>query len=81
LEWLVGAHEIAAKPVALISASYTGGNRALTGLTETLAVMGANVLPHSLRIPQATRTVTDGRLTPLPARARHAKGQEPPLRR
>ncbi|MDX6331364.1 MAG: hypothetical protein QOI83_3747 [Streptomycetaceae bacterium] len=69
LERLVGAREIAAKPVALISASYTGGDRALTRLTETLAVMGANMLPHSLRIPQATRTVTDSRLTDKPTLA------------
>jgi chromate reductase len=61
----VGGGEIAAKPVALMSASpaITGGDRARAWLTETLTVMGASVLPESLRIPRATRKVTDGRLT------------------
>ncbi|MDH6623076.1 chromate reductase [Streptomyces sp. LBL] len=68
LEWLVGGGEIAAKPVALASASpaITGGDRARAWLTETLTVMGASVLPDSLRIPQATRKVRDGHITDEP---------------
>ncbi|MCE0445230.1 NAD(P)H-dependent oxidoreductase, partial [Streptomyces tricolor] len=56
LEWLVGGGEIAAKPVALASASpaITGGDRARAWLAETLTVMGAQVIPQDLRIPQAT---------------------------
>ncbi|MFF4274487.1 NADPH-dependent FMN reductase [Streptomyces sp. NPDC001536] len=71
LEWLVGGGEMADKPVALVSASpaVTGGDRARAWLTETLTVMGANVLPDGLRIPQATRKVTDGRLADEPTLA------------
>ncbi|WP_019071566.1 NADPH-dependent FMN reductase [Streptomyces hokutonensis] len=71
LEWLVGGGEIAMKPVALMSASpaVTGGDRARAWLTETLTVMGANVLADGLRIPQATRKVKDGRLTDEPTLA------------
>jgi chromate reductase, NAD(P)H dehydrogenase (quinone) len=68
LEWLVGGGEIAGKPVALMSASpaVTGGDRARAWLTETLTVMGANVLPTDLRIPLATAKVKAGRLTDEP---------------
>ncbi|QKW09289.1 NAD(P)H-dependent oxidoreductase [Streptomyces sp. NA04227] len=71
LEWLVGGGEIAEKPVALMSASpaVTGGDRARAWLTETLTVMGASVLTESLRVPMATRKVTDGRLTDEPTLA------------
>ncbi|WP_093629920.1 hypothetical protein [Streptomyces sp. 3213.3] len=51
------------------SPAVTGGDRARAWLTETLTVMGANVLPDGLRIPQATRKVTDGRLTDEPTLA------------
>lgn len=65
LEWMVGGGEIAAKPVALMSASpaATGGNRAQAWLRETLTIMGADVLPDGLLIPLASRKVTEGRLT------------------
>ncbi|MGW0882368.1 NADPH-dependent FMN reductase [Streptomyces sp. NPDC002671] len=65
LEWLVGGGEIAAKPVALVSASpaNTGGDHARAWLTQTLTVMGAHVLPGDLRIPRATGKITNGRLT------------------
>jgi len=71
LEWLVGGGEIAGKPVALMSASpaITGGNRAQAWVGETLTVMGADVLPDGLKIPQATRKVTNGRLTDEPTLA------------
>lgn len=64
LEWMVGGGEIAAKPVALASASTapTGGDNARAWLTQTLTVMGANVLPHDVRIPMAARKVAGGRL-------------------
>ena len=68
LEWLVGGGEISGKPVALASASpaVTGGDRARAWLTETLTIMGANVLPEGLRVSQATRKVTDGRISDEP---------------
>ncbi|MEU5366924.1 NADPH-dependent FMN reductase [Streptomyces sp. NPDC005925] len=71
LEWLVGGGEIAAKPVALVSASpaVTGGDNARAWLTQTLTVMGAAVLPDGLRIPQATRKIADGRITDEPTLA------------
>ncbi|MEU3659160.1 NAD(P)H-dependent oxidoreductase [Streptomyces sp. NPDC032940] len=65
LEWMVGGGEIAAKPVALVSAStaVTGGDNARAWLSQTLTVMGAQVIPQDLRIPQAARKITDGRIT------------------
>ncbi|MFJ4870082.1 NADPH-dependent FMN reductase [Streptomyces sp. NPDC088757] len=68
LEWLVGGGEIAAKPVALVSAStaITGGDNARAWLSQTLTVMGARVIPQDLRIPQVVRKVADGRLTDEP---------------
>ncbi|MEU3255988.1 NADPH-dependent FMN reductase [Streptomyces sp. NPDC006997] len=68
LEWLVGGGEIAAKPVALVSAStaITGGDNARAWLSQTLTVMGARVIPRDLRIPQAARKITDGRVTDEP---------------
>ncbi|MDQ0789706.1 chromate reductase [Streptomyces sp. B3I7] len=68
LEWLVGGGEIAAKPVALVSAStaITGGDNARAWLSQTLAVMGVRVIPQQLRIPQAARKFTDGRVTDEP---------------
>ncbi|MFD9393187.1 NADPH-dependent FMN reductase [Streptomyces sp. NPDC060000] len=64
LEWLVGGGETAGLPVALMSASpaVTGGDRAQAWLSETLTVMGADVLEDGLKIPQATRKVRDGRV-------------------
>ena len=68
LEWLVGGGEIAAKPVALVSASTatSGGDNARAWLSRTLTVMGARVIPQDLGIPQAARKVADGRLTDEP---------------
>ncbi|MEU9712881.1 NAD(P)H-dependent oxidoreductase [Streptomyces sp. NPDC047967] len=68
LEWMVGGGEIAAKPVALVSASTstTGGGNARAWLAQTLTVMGAEVIPQVLRISQATRRIEDGRLTDGP---------------
>ncbi|MGW1162708.1 NADPH-dependent FMN reductase [Streptomyces sp. NPDC002513] len=68
LEWLVGGGEIAAKPVALVSAStaITGGDNARAWLSQTLTVMGAQVIPQDLRIPQAARKIADGRVTDEP---------------
>ncbi|WP_251093155.1 NAD(P)H-dependent oxidoreductase [Streptomyces sp. Caat 7-52] len=71
LEWMIGGGEICDKPVALASASpaVTGGDRARAWLAETLAMMGARVIPQELRIPQATRKIVDGRITDEPTRA------------
>jgi NAD(P)H-dependent FMN reductase len=71
LEWLVGGGEADGKPVALASASptATGGDRARAWLAETLTVMGAQVIPRDLRIPQAMLKITDGRVTDEPTRA------------
>ncbi|MFE9299838.1 NADPH-dependent FMN reductase [Streptomyces sp. NPDC006856] len=68
LEWMVGGGEIAAKPVALVSASTstTGGDNARAWLAQTLTVMGAQVIPQDLRVSQATRKIEDGRLTDGP---------------
>ncbi|MFE3433816.1 NADPH-dependent FMN reductase [Streptomyces sp. NPDC059171] len=68
LEWMVGGGEIAAKPVALVSASTstTGGGNARAWLAQTLTVMGAQVIPQDLRNSQATRKIEDGRLTDGP---------------
>ena len=35
-------------------------------LSQTLTVMGAQVIPQELRIPQAARKITDGRVTDEP---------------
>lgn len=71
LEWLIGGGEVDTKPVALASASpaASGGDRARAWLAETLAVMGARVLPRDLRVPQATLKIADGRITDEPTRA------------
>ncbi|GAA2235704.1 hypothetical protein GCM10010360_70810 [Streptomyces nogalater] len=75
LEWLVGGGEVDGKPVALASASpaATGGDRARAWLAETLAVMGARVIPRELRIPRATLKIADGRITDEPTRAALAR--------
>ncbi|MEU1402409.1 NADPH-dependent FMN reductase [Streptomyces sp. NPDC005728] len=71
LEWMVGGGETADKPVALASASpaVTGGDHARAWLAQTLTVMGAQVIPQDLRIPQATRKIADGRVTDEPTLA------------
>ncbi|POX41107.1 hypothetical protein C3486_11050 [Streptomyces sp. Ru73] len=68
LEWLVGGGRLYAKPVAVVSASPSalGGDRAQAWVRETLTMMGADVLPDGLLIPQATAKITDGRLTDEP---------------
>ncbi len=65
LEWVVGSGDLVDKPVAVVTASpsTTGGDRAQAWLAETLGMMGARVLPESLRIPLATNKITDGRVT------------------
>ncbi|GHH29085.1 NADPH-dependent FMN reductase [Streptomyces rubradiris] len=75
LEWLVGGGEMEGKPVALASASpaTTGGDRARAWLAETLAVMGAKVVPRELGIPRATLMITDGRITDEPTRTALAR--------
>ncbi|OII59676.1 hypothetical protein BJP40_13095 [Streptomyces sp. CC53] len=64
LEWVVGGGELVDKPVAVVTASpsRTGGDRAQAWLEETLLVMGARVLPESLRIPLASAKIADGRV-------------------
>ncbi|MEU5083932.1 MULTISPECIES: NADPH-dependent FMN reductase [Streptomyces] len=75
LEWLVGGGEMDGKPVALASASpaATGGDRARAWLAETLAVMGAKVIPRELGIPRATLMISDGRITDEPTRTALAR--------
>ncbi|MFG2292411.1 NADPH-dependent FMN reductase [Streptomyces sp. NPDC048603] len=65
LEWVVGGGELVDKPLAVVTASpsMTGGDRAQAWLSETLAVMGARVIPESLPIPLASAKIKDGRVT------------------
>jgi len=44
LDWLVGAGELYEKPVALMSAGTSGGQRALDALDQTLHAQGARVV-------------------------------------
>jgi chromate reductase len=50
LDWLVGTGELYAKPVALMSAGTSGGQRALDALAQTLNAHGANVVER-LEVP------------------------------
>jgi chromate reductase len=50
LDWIVGSAELYDKPVALVSAGSTGGERALPVIAATLAAQGAQVV-DSLPIP------------------------------
>jgi len=43
LDWIVGSGELYDKPVALMSAGTSGGQRALDALTQTLRAQGAHV--------------------------------------
>jgi NAD(P)H-dependent FMN reductase len=65
LEWVVGGGELIGKPTAVVSAStsITGGDRAQAWLTETLEVMGAQILPERLPIASARGKISGGRLT------------------
>lgn len=65
LEWVVGGGELVGKPTAVVSAStsITGGDRAQAWLTETLEVMGAQILPERLPIASARAKISGGRLT------------------
>jgi len=44
LDWLVGNGELYEKPVGLMSAGTSGGQRSLDALTQTLRAQGANVV-------------------------------------
>jgi len=44
LDWLVGNGELYEKPIALMSAGLSGGERALDALTQTLKAQGARVV-------------------------------------
>jgi chromate reductase len=44
LDWLVGSGELYRKPVALMSAGTSGGQRALDALEQTLRAQGADVV-------------------------------------
>ncbi len=44
LDWIVGSGELYDKPVALMSAGTSGGERALDALAQTLRAQGANVV-------------------------------------
>ncbi|KIQ65532.1 hypothetical protein TR51_16900 [Kitasatospora griseola] len=65
LEWIVGGGQLVDKPVAVITASpaTTGGERARAWTTETLRMMGADVLPESLSIPSVGTKIKNGRVT------------------
>ncbi|MEV7214677.1 NADPH-dependent FMN reductase [Kitasatospora cineracea] len=65
LEWIVGGGELVDKPVAVVTASpaMTGGERARAWTTETLRMMGADVLPESMSIPVAGSKMKGGRVT------------------
>ncbi|MFG2846463.1 NADPH-dependent FMN reductase [Kitasatospora sp. NPDC048296] len=64
LEWIVGGGELVGKPVAVVTASpaTTGGERARAWTTETLRMMGADVLPESMSIPVAGPKMKGGRV-------------------
>lgn len=64
LEWIVGGGELIDKPTAVVTASpsMTGGDRAQAWLTETLEVMGAQILPERLPIACASAKISGGRL-------------------
>jgi chromate reductase len=65
LEWIVGGGELVGKPTAVVTASpsMTGGDRAQAWLTETLEVMGAQILPERLPIACASAKISGGRVT------------------
>jgi chromate reductase len=44
LDWLVGSGDLYEKPVALMSAGLSGGERALDALSQTLHAQGSNVV-------------------------------------
>ncbi|MET7289385.1 NADPH-dependent FMN reductase [Streptomyces sp. NPDC005573] len=71
LEWLVGGGELDGKPAALASASpaVSGGDHARAWPAQTLAVMGARVIPRQLRLPGATRKIEHGRVVDGPGLA------------
>ncbi len=71
LEWIVGGGELVDKPVAVVTASpaTTGGERARAWTTETLRMMGADVLPESMSIPVAGSKIKDGRVADEDLRA------------
>ena len=75
LDWLVSSGELNGKPVLLIHASPTGGERAQASLVPTLTVMDARVLLEaSLRIPFGrNRLDADGNLSD-PALLRDLRG-------
>ena len=50
LDWLVGSGELYEKPVGLMSAGLSGGERALDALAQTLHAQGANVVGR-LEVP------------------------------
>ncbi|WP_245194474.1 NADPH-dependent FMN reductase [Kitasatospora phosalacinea] len=72
LEWVVGGGELVDKPVAVVTASpaTTGGERARAWTTETLRMMGADVLPESMSVPLAGTKLKDGRIRDETLRAR-----------
>lgn len=64
LDWVVSSGEFVNKPVGIVSAA-TGGDYAHASLTETLAVMSANIEDKASLIISAVRTKIDaeGRIT------------------
>ncbi len=51
LDWLVSSADLRGKPVLLLNASPMGGEFAQPSLSETLTMLGANVLPESRLAP------------------------------
>lgn len=61
LDWIVSSGELTDKPVVLLNASASGGQRAQASLMQTLRVMGTNVLEKaSLVEPFIRKKLTPG---------------------
>jgi len=60
LDWVVSSGELFGKPVVLVNASPSGGERVQAALTQTLSVMDAQVLVEaSLRAPFVRKQLDD----------------------
>jgi NAD(P)H-dependent FMN reductase len=60
LDWLVSSGELGGKPVVLINASPSGGQRAQASLVQTLTVMMAEILHDASLTPPFARSKLDG---------------------
>ncbi len=62
LDWIVSSGELTDKPVALLTASPSGGEFAHAALAETLGIMGARVLAEASLQTSAARKDADPEL-------------------